>query len=154
MLAALCLALVGSASAFAPTVHPRYTKAAVPVVSMSEAGMSRRAALASTAFAATAVSLAPLAAIADANEDAVAAIAAKNKRKLEEAKAAERAKIAVSMNKAEKENEGADVLVKGVAAGSFFFSLPFFYKNLARLGLRWSSVVRKDIDPSKYDKGR
>jgi hypothetical protein len=33
------------------------------------------------------------------------------------------------------------VLVKGAVGASFFLSLPFFYKNLMRLGLRWSSVV-------------
>ena len=50
----------------------------------------------------------------------------------------------------EKENAGADLLVKGAIGGSFFFSLPFFYKNLARLGLKFSSVVNKDIDESQY----
>lgn len=49
-----------------------------------------------------------------------------------------------------KENDGAGIIVNIALAGSFFFSLPFFYKNLARLGLKFRSVVDSSIDESQY----
>ena len=75
--------------------------------------------------------------------------------KNEAAKEAQMKKVQKTQKKAadgvfEAENAGADLLVKGAIGGSFFFSLPFFYKNLARLGLKFSSVVNKDIDESQY----
>ena len=41
---------------------------------------------------------------------------------------------------------------QGIGAAGFVFSLPFFYKNLARLFLRYRSVVDSSIDASQYDK--
>ena len=52
----------------------------------------------------------------------------------------------------EKANALAPVLVGLVGGGSIVFSLPFFYKNLMRLGLRWASVVNKDIKQEDFDK--
>ena len=39
-----------------------------------------------------------------------------------------------------------------VGAASFVFSLPFFYKNIARHLLRYRSVVDSSIDASQFDK--
>ena len=81
----------------------------------------------------------------------MARIAAKAAAKNQADKDAKAAKVAKKASKNfEKENEGADLLVKGALGGSFFLSLPFFYKNLARLGLKFSSVVNKDIKESDY----
>ena len=44
------------------------------------------------------------------------------------------------------------LLIGGVGTAGFVFSLPFFYKNLARLFLRWRSVVDSSIDESQFSK--
>ena len=73
-------------------------------------------------------------------------------KKNEEANAKKAAEVAARAKKLQgkKENEGADLIVKGGIAASFFLSLPFFYKNLARLGLKFSSVVNKNIKEEDY----
>lgn len=78
-------------------------------------------------------------------------IAAKTEEKNRLAKEAQAAKVAKSKKRVdEAENSGADLLVKGAIGASFFLALPFFYKNLARLGLKFSSVVNKNIKESDY----
>ena len=85
-------------------------------------------------------------------DDAIYKIAEKTRLANEKAKAEERERVAKMAGRAQekKDNEGAAIVVNLALAGSFFFSLPFFYKNLARLGLKFSSVVNKNIDESQY----
>ena len=73
--------------------------------------------------------------------------------KLEEERAAKAKKVKTSQAAVDKQNSFAPVLVGSIGAASFIFSLPFFYKNLARLFLRFASVVNKDIKESDYKKG-
>ena len=122
----------------------------MPTMSLQE---SRRAAVLSGVSLAALATM-PRVALADENEDVVAAIAARTMQKNEiekQKKAAEVAKRAAKLQKdGARENEGADLLVKGGIAASFFLSLPFFYKNLARLGLKFSSVVNKNIKEEDF----
>ena len=50
----------------------------------------------------------------------------------------------------DRANQAAPLIVGTVGAGAFVFSLPFFYKNLARLGLKFASVVNKDIKEEQF----
>ena len=122
-------------SAHQAVAMPRMASAPVSMNLMD----SRRAALVKGASLAALVSM-PMIAVADENEDAVMAIARKTMEKNEAEKAKKAAAVAKKAAKmqgksSDRENEGSDVLVKGGLAASFFLSLPFFYKNLARLGL-------------------
>lgn len=87
-------------------------------------------------------------------DDALAAIAARANKANEEEKRrkAEEYARAVERGDSEKANALAPVLVGLVGGGSVVFSLPFFYKNLMRLGLRWASVVNKNIKQEDFDK--
>jgi hypothetical protein len=91
----------------------------------------------------------PSFAVADEQDDAIYKIAEKTRLKNEAAKEAEKARLQGRRDKS-RDNEGADVIVKAALAGSFFFSLPFFYKNLARLGLKFTSVVNKNIKEEDF----
>merc|ERR1719231_1624064 len=145
------LALLVSASAFTAPLAPMPAagcmRAATPCASLS----SRRAALAGASFAALAA-VAPLKAGAESSEDAIARIAAKNKAALDAEREAKKVKLEANRCKVEKENAGSTVIVGAIGAASLVFSFPFFYKNLARLFLRYRSVVDKSIDASQYDK--
>lgn len=81
-------------------------------------------------------------------------IAARNKVKLEEEKAKAVERMKDDGEKAERANALAPLLVGGIALGGFAAVFPLFYKNLMRLGLRFASVVNKNIDESEYNKGR
>jgi hypothetical protein len=85
-------------------------------------------------------------------DDAIYKIAEKTRLANEKAKQeeAERIKNMSARAQGKKENDGAGIVVNIALAGSFFFSLPFFYKNLARLGLKFRSVVDSSIDESQY----
>ena len=85
-------------------------------------------------------------------DDSLARIVAKNKAKQDAEREAMKAKIAKNSVKVERENAGSMLLIGGVGTAGFVFSLPFFYKNLARLFLRWRSVVDSSIDESQYSK--
>lgn len=117
--------------------------------SQPEMSMGRRAAI-GTSMASMVATTAVLPAFADSTEDAMAAIAAKNKAKLVADKAAMKEKFVKEGDDSEKANAIAPFLVGGVGAASLVFSFPFFYKNVARLGLKFASVVNKDIKESDY----
>ena len=152
------LASIVLTTAFSPQA-PLSAHQAVAMPRMASAPVSmnlvesRRAALVKGVSLAALVSM-PMIAVADENEDAVMAIARKTMEKNEAAKAKQAAAVAAKaakmQGKSGRENEGADLLVKGGVAASFFLSLPFFYKNLARLGLKFSSVVNKNIKEEDY----
>ena len=149
------LAFFVAAAAFAPTApilsaSPTCARAGAPCATLS----SRRSAIAGAASFAAAAAAMPLAAAHAeySSEEAIARIAAKNSLALEAERQAKKDKIAKNMGKVESENAGSNVIVGGVAAASFVFSLPFFYKNLSRLFLRYRSVVDSSVDASQYDK--
>lgn len=136
---------------------------------MSAQPMNRRSAVLSAAAAAAALPLMARAEIYQGgtslgmksdkdylagSDDALAAIAARANKANEEEKRrkAEEYARAVERGDSEKANALAPVLVGLVGGGSIVFSLPFFYKNLMRLGLRWASVVNKDIKQEDFDK--
>jgi hypothetical protein len=91
----------------------------------------------------------PSFASADEADDAIYQIAEKTRLKNEAAKKKEMEKLSKRRDNS-KDNEGADLIVKGAIGASFFLSLPFFYKNLARLGLKFSSVVNKNIKEEDF----
>lgn len=76
---------------------------------------------------------------ADDSEDAIAKIAAKNALALEAERAATNKRIAKSVGKADRQNAGSNVLIGVIAFGSVAASLPFFYKNVVRLFVRYST---------------
>jgi len=85
-------------------------------------------------------------------EDALAKIAAKNAKALEEEKKKKLAEYSKAGDKDEKANALAPLIVGGFGLASVVLSLPFFYKNLARLYLRFASVVDKSITEDQYKK--
>ena len=145
------LAVVASPLAFSPqapgsvplTCASRTTSPACAL----QSDVNRRAALVGAGL--TALASLPSFAVADEADDAIYQIAEKTRLKNEAAKEAEKARLATRRDKS-RDNEGADIIVKAALGGSFFFSLPFFYKNLARLGLKFSSVVNKNIKEEDY----
>ena len=148
------LALFVAAAAFAPNTPvlsaspTACARSTVPCATLS----SRRSAIAGAASFAAAAAAMPMVASAETSEEAIARIAQKNYAALEAERDAKKAKIAKNMNKVEKENAGSTAIVGIIGLASFVFSLPFFYKNLARLFLRYRSVVDSSIDASQYDK--
>lgn len=93
---------------------------------------SRRAAILTGVAACSAIVAKP--AFADDNDDMVARIAAKNALAAE----AERNKIDTSKSAEEQSAEGKG-LVGAALLGSVVLSVPFYYKNLQRLGTKISS---------------
>ena len=144
----LAVALLLSASAFTPNApvpvaSPGCARHSAPCASLS----SRRSALSAASVAALSLAL-PIGqpAFADlarteTTDDAIARITEKNKAAQEAERAKARAKIAKNAAKVERENAGSNAIVGAIAGASFVFSLPFFYKNLGRLLMRYKSVV-------------
>lgn len=146
MLAALlAVAPAFSPIAPAPAMRPATCRAAAPCASLS----SRRAAV-STGASLAALAMLPRRARAEDTEDAIARIVAKNKIAQEKERDEIKAKIAQNTGKVEKENAGATILIGGIGVAGLVFSFPFFYKNVARLLLRWRSVVDKSITEDMY----
>ena len=164
------LALCVSSLAFAPQVPfaapvPTCARTSVPCATLS----SRRQAiagaalfgLAATPLAAQAANYnadlqqsfdAPTDTLTSATEDSIARIAAKNKIAQEKEKEKQKLKLAKNSNKVEKENAGSNAIVGVIALASVGLSLPFFYKNVARLFLRWRSVVDSSITEDQFSK--
>jgi len=123
-------------------------RAARPVVMTARepplAMTTRRATLAAGAVSLAGLAALPRSALADDNDDAMAKIAAKAMEKNEAVKQKAKAKVAKDMaaGKVEKENAGSNVLIAAVGAGSVLFSLPFFYKSVARLALKTSAIIK------------
>lgn len=115
-----------------PSLAPRATS---PVC--VQAGASRRAAL----FGASAALIGGVSNVAHADDsagdDAIARIAAKNAKALQEERAATQRRIEKSAGKADRQNAGSNVLIGVIAFGSVAASLPFFYKNVVRLFVRY-----------------
>mmetsp|Transcript_19418 Transcript_19418/g.49638 ORF Transcript_19418/g.49638 Transcript_19418/m.49638 type:complete len:167 (-) Transcript_19418:337-837(-) len=165
----LSLVAVGTAVAFSPQAPALSVghRAAVSPTMRLDAHLDRRSAVLGIAGLAAA---SPLTAHAEifqggtsiglddgkdynaGTEDALAKIAAANKAKLQEEKAKKAAEFAKGAG-AEEENKAAPYIVGGVGAASLVFTLPFFYKNLARLGLKFASVVNKDIKEDDFKRG-
>lgn len=134
MLAAALLTLVGSAEAFscaapAPAASGRSSS---PVCLEAS---SRRQAVAGAGAVLAATVFLPKVAFADETEDAMAKIAAKNKAALAKAKEEERANI---MKQVEEEEDPSAKVKKivGVGAAGVLASVPFYYRNLLRLGTK------------------
>jgi len=74
----------------------------------------------------------------------MAKIAAKamEKNDIEKQKLKEKVSKDLAAGKVEKENAGSNVLIASVAVGSLVFSLPFFYKSVARLALKTSAILK------------
>jgi hypothetical protein len=147
--------LVVFASAFTPLAPVPAAPAlavagrtAAPCASLS----SRRSAIGAGASVVAALAMAPRSAFADDEEDGLARIVAKNQAALAAEREAKSEKIKRNVGKVERENAGANVLVLGIGAAGFVFSLPFFYKNLARLFLRFRSVVDSSVKQEDFDK--
>ena len=147
----LAVALLLSTSAFAPnapvpTASPGCARHSAPCASLS----SRRSALSAASVAALGLASVPLTisrpayadlARTETTDDAIERITAKNRAAQEAERAKAKAKISKNAAKVERENAGSNAIVGTIAAASFVFSLPFFYKNLGRLLMRYKSVV-------------
>ena len=145
------LGLFLAVSAFAPLTPTApaslgCARSGTPCASLS----SRRAAITGASVAALAAVM-PRAAIAE-DDDAIYRIAQKNKVALEAEREAKKVKVSRNAAKVEKENAGSIAIVGVVGGASIVLSLPFFYKNVARLFLRYRSVVDSSIDRSQFDK--
>jgi len=146
------LALFVAATAFtAPHTPAGCGLASAPCMSLSSHS-SRRAALATGASFAALAAIPAGSALAETQEEALERIVAKNKLAQEKEREEARKKIEKNRGKVEKENAGSNLIVGVIGAASFVFSLPFFYKNLGRLFLRYRSVVDKSIDESQFNK--
>jgi len=114
--------------------------------------MSRRSALLTGAAALPLVAALP--AFADtATEEAMARIAAKNAAKQAKEKEAERIRLQAALEKQQNgggevlENTLAPLLIAGVSVGGFLLVLPFFYKNLMRIYLKFTAVGKELMGP-------
>merc|ERR1712224_783562 len=109
-------------------------RAGVPTMMADDGDMSRRAALFTGVAAASAALATP--AFADDSDDMIARIAAKNAKLAEE----ERNKAPGKTEEEEaEERENSKKLIGGALVGSVVLSVPFYYKNLQRLGTKIAS---------------
>ena len=142
-LATVSLALTAGVNGFTPVSHGVGTGAvrmSSPQMRLDEVSSRRSALIGASSLVAAAV---PLAAFADANEDAMAAIAARTRQKYEaeKAKAEANTMSTEELMAAQEENKRNIYLALG---GSVVLSVPFYFKNLQRLGTKIVSGGKDD----------
>lgn len=135
----MSLVLALSAAAFTPQslVAPQpklHHVARMQPACMAEGASTRRSLLGAAAAAATFAAI-PGSAFADANEDAMAAIAAKNAANLAKEKEERRARLNAQNTEKDEEDVRGKTVLAAVAA-SVLLSVPFYYKNLIRLAIK------------------
>lgn len=139
MLFAVLLALVSSCNAYTSGATFGRTAVRSSTLQMS----SRREIMFAAAATATATTFTALPAFADANEDAIAAIAARAKAENE----ANAAKAAASFKTEEElieETESAKRNIGLAVFASVALSVPFYFKNLQRLGTKIATGGKDD----------
>lgn len=110
------------------------------------------------ALAAVAAGL-PTVALADANEDAMAAIAEKNRQALLKKKEDDKSRVKAQIKQSE-ETSGEKLKKIGlVAAGGTVLSVPFYYRNIIRLVTKIASRGEDDgyssvPEPKKFGRGK
>ncbi|KAL1508316.1 hypothetical protein AB1Y20_004426 [Prymnesium parvum] len=144
----LLLLILASAAAFSPSCAPRaaHSRARAPVC--VEASSRRQAVLAGAGLLAAVA----LPALAEENEEAMARIAEKNRLALLKEKEEKKEKIMSRIK--EEENPGEKVKkIASVAVGGVLLSVPFYYRNLARLFTKITSGGKDDGYATKSKAG-